>query len=171
MHPRLCARVAGVMLWAARPLPGPTLFLSGLYFHERHPRGRFGGFLSDSTFRGLADLVGLVAGGWSARASPSRVGTLFMDAGSLPSGARQVGVFHPTLGVQMHSVPPVVRTQQEAESYAAEYALRVAISTSPAGVCVVGDNLGVLFNLISLNPRVSNYVMVRIFRRIFNRLF
>ena len=95
----------------------------------------------------------------------------FVDAGLLPHGRYGVGLFHETLGVQVHIPPPTIRSQQEAEAYALEYVLRVGIRLSPAGFEVVGDNMGALFNLLSLQPRVSNFVMVRIFRRIYNRLY
>ena len=96
---------------------------------------------------------------------------LFCDADQTPSGDFQVGLFHQTLGVQVHKAPPYIKNQQEGEAYALEYALRVVSYSSHPSVAVVGDNLGTIFNGKSLCPRISSDILNYLARRIFNRIY
>ena len=164
VHDKLSARIAGILLWANRPMLGSTLFLAGLYHHQWARKTRFAHFLSNNCWRALADLLAISIVGWHARPIPTAAETIFVDAAGSPSAGYQVGLFHHTAGFQVHRAPMALRSQQEGEAYGLEYALRIAIRVTPHAVAIVGDNKGQLLNLISLTPRVSNHTFVRIYR-------
>ena len=169
LAPRSCLRLAGNLLWLARPLPGATVFLPGLYFRASCPASDF---LSPATLRGALDLVAITALGWHRCSLPSPLPLpLFFDAAACAPPRHLVGLFHPSFGVQSHVAPCNIRHQQLGEAYALEYGTRVLTHLTSGPLVVVGDNIGCLLNGLTLRPRLSSPVLVYLYRRLLNRLF
>ena len=165
-------RLAGNILWTARPIPGSTLFLSGLY---RPTTDAGPSYLSNSTLRDLLTFLPFALSGWEAAPfdpspGPDMSTCFFADAAQTYRGNYQVGIFHSRKGVQVVTAPAWVTNQQVAEAWALEYAIRIIVRRSEQSIALVGDNLGALQNLLSLQPRVTAQALRRVYRRIFHLL-
>ena len=171
VHKKSIERLLGYLLWAFRPHRGATLFLRSWYLHL-HSRRRFQRWPSTGMSAGLLDALALSLRAWSAPTTPSLplfTPIICMDA-ALVSNHYQIGLYSPTFGARILIAPPEITTQQQAELFAADAALRLSVRLGFPHVTLIGDNSGSLYSLESLRGILAAQQWIRILRRITNRL-
>ena len=171
LHPKLLQRVTGYCLWAARPHPGATLSLASWYRAQSHAT-RFWSHPSAAMRTGLADSFALACRPWGPGPAPPPpfLSPVICGDAAASSTGYQVGLFGPTVGVRLVTCPPDTLSQQQAELFAIDAATRLAVRLGWRHITYVGDNAAALHLLLSLRPRLSCAPLLRLCRRIRNRL-
>ena len=169
--PKLMERVLGYLMWAFRPHVGAPLFLAAWY-RERYSGRRFWAAPTGAMIRGLHDLVALAFRPWWAprvSSAPFQTPVLCGDA-ARHSTHYQVALFGPQTGARLVHCPMEIMSQQTAELFAFDSATRLAVRLGWRALTYVGDNTAVLHLVLRLRPSLQNQVIVKLIRRIRNRL-
>ena len=122
--------------------------------------------------RGLADLSAIQLLGFHPRGPVPRAflsPVICCDAAAIDS-RYQAGLFSPHFGLRLILCPHLITTQQQAELFALDCSLRLAVRLGWDHVTIVSDNTGALLALHNLRPAISNSTYCTIVRRCFNRL-
>ena len=171
LHSQLTNRFTGYLLWAIRPHKGASLKLRAYYTYPWAKR-RCLPRLTPRMLEFLGDCVFFALLPWRAPAlapPPLLCPVWCVDAAATASGF-QVGLYTPLLGGRVVRCPPEVATQQQAELYALDVATRLGTRLGLPYLTIVGDNQAMLQVLLHLRPSLGNQTMVRVARRIRNRL-
>lgn len=170
-HPKLIRRLMGHVLWTSRPRKGATLYTRSWFCHLlRGPR-----YLQQPTTgmqRGLLDCIALSMLPWQVRdplPPPLLTPVICMDA-AFVEDHYQVGLWSPIFGTRIIRTPDYILTQQQAELFAADAATRLAARLGWSQLTLIGDNRAALYLLDSMRPNLQVDQLVRVLRRIYNRI-
>ena len=160
---RRLRRLLGKINWMLRPGRGAAPFLAGSYtwLHVGPPAAKY---TPPKVLRGLLEALVLGFRPWKAPAMPVMGPRCWTDAAK-GLGAYWVGLWGDT-GVKIVRCPPWVGTQQAAELFAVEVALRQAAALGLPHIQIVGDNMAAAWSSAKGPATASKKAQNRILRRL-----
>jgi hypothetical protein len=160
---RILRRLMGKLVWATRPGRAASPFLAGSYawLQWGPPRSRF---TPPKILRGLLEAIAIAFHPWSARPSPPCPDMWFVDAAK-QFHSFYVGLWAPPHKLRIVTCPPWIRSQQAAELFAVEFAIRVAAYEGRPHLSLATDNQAALFSTLHTKASIHLQAQNRILRR------
>jgi hypothetical protein len=160
---RTLRRLIGKLIWATRPGRAASPFLAGSFswLHWGPFRSKF---TPPKILRGLLEAIAIAFHPWFGQPCPGSSETWYVDA------ARQfhsfyVGLWAPPGKLRITQCPPWVKSQQAAELFAVEFAIRVAAYEGKRALSVATDNMAAVFSTLHTKASTKLHAQNRILRR------
>lgn len=156
-------RLIGKILWAVRPGRAASPFLAGCYAWLSWGPAK-SRFTPPKVLRGLMEGIAVAMHPWTAKNTSPKGDTWFVDAAK-QFHSYYIGIWCPPTGPKIVLCPKWVETQQAAELFGIECALRQAANQGRKFVTIVTDNVAAAFSAIKNKASTSLLAQNRILRR------
>lgn len=167
MSPKRLDAVLGIWNWAFRPTPGFALF-SHHWYSWRWNSQRFKGHAGFRLANSILDGCLICLRGWTAEVRRGLAAHIFCVDAAWVNDRYQVGFYCPMLGPRVTSCPGWVESQQQAELFGVQYAIRVALHLGLPTVKIVGDNEASLYTMRKMATYRGSTGCLRMMRALFN---
>ena len=165
---RTLRRLVGKLVWATRPGRAAAPFLAGCFawLHWGPCQARF---TPPKVLRGLLEAISIALHPWVAEQHRESGPIWFVDAAK-QFHSFYVGMWAKACPIRILKCPPWIKTQQAAELFAIECAIRIAANQGQRSITVTTDNIAAAHSTLHRKASVSLVAQNRILRRIQNLL-
>jgi hypothetical protein len=162
-HQRTLRRLIGKLIWATRPGRAASPFLAGCFawLHWGPTRSKF---TPPKVLCGLLEAIAIACHPWCGQPSPPFPHPWYVDAAK-QFHSFYAGLWAPPDKLRITKCPSWVKSQQAAELYAIECAIRLAAYEGRRAISIATDNQAALFSTLHSKASTKLLAQNRILRR------